>query len=126
MITKVLLALALAGPISVIPSRTYIVEAPPPIQESISIPLALLEVANCESGNRQFDKDGNVIRGMVNPYDIGRFQINILYHGDQAKELGLDLFTEEGNTSMALWLYEHQGLKPWSWSATCWKPKINT
>lgn len=126
LIIKVLLALAIASPTSVIPTRTYVVEAPipPPIVESISIPPALLAVAQCESNNRQHDKDGNVVRGEINHFDIGRWQINEFYHGTQATKLGYDIFTEEGNAKMALWLYERQGLKPWNWSKPCWSKKV--
>lgn len=123
-IAKVLLALALASPTLAIPSRTILVDPLPVIEESIVIPPALIAIAKCESGNRQFDKDGNVIRGVLNPYDIGKFQINELYHGEKALSLGYDIFTEEGNTKMALWLYEHSGTSPWNWSKPCWGKMI--
>src|SRR3990167_3247513 len=127
-IMKVLLALVLATPISAIPAGTYVVEAPipPPIVESISIPLPLLAIAQCESNNQQFDKDGNVVRGEINHFDIGRFQINELYHGATAAKLGYDLYTDEGNTKMALWLFERYNTSPWNWSRACWSKKIIT
>jgi len=93
-------------------------------EESVKeVPSILLDIAKCESGDRQFNEDGEVIRGRINPLDIGRFQINLHYHGDRAKELGIDLFTLEGNTEYALMLYKEQGTQPWLWSAHCWSKK---
>lgn len=91
------------------------------------VPAILLRIGGCESGGgvnnspRQFNKDGSVVRGKVNRLDIGAYQINLYWNGAKAKELGYDLFTEEGNTKMALWLYGHQGTQPWSWSKPCWR-----
>lgn len=78
----------------------------------------------CESGLRQFDKNGNVLRGVVNPLDTGIAQINLKYHGARAEELGYDLFTEDGNIAFAKLLYKEQGTKPWHWSRHCWGSKI--
>lgn len=95
-------------------------------------PAILLKIADCESGERdkygraipgtakQFNKDGSVVRGEANPQDIGKHQINLYWNGEKAKQLGYDLFTEEGNTKMALYLYETRGTKDWLWSASCW------
>ena len=85
------------------------------------IPPILKKIAVCESGGKQFNSDGSVVRGRINRYDVGRFQINLLYHQEQATKLGYDLMSEQGNTAFALWLYEHQGTKPWGWSNKCWK-----
>ncbi len=85
-----------------------------------TLPPILDAIAFCESSGRQFNEDGSVVTGKINPYDIGKWQINILYHGDRAKELGIDLYTEEGNREFALLLYNEQGTKPWSWSSSCW------
>lgn len=84
------------------------------------VPEILLRIAECESGNRQFNEDGSVVRGKQNPQDIGRWQINLRWNGERAEELGYDLFTEEGNLKMALYLYETRGTKDWSWSRACW------
>ena len=83
------------------------------------IPL-LAHIAACESQNRQFGKSGSVIRGEKNHFDVGVMQINELYHADKAKELGLDIYTIEGNVAYARYLYEHQGAKPWISSSGCW------
>jgi hypothetical protein len=89
--------------------RSYFAETP-----------ALAEVARCESRFRQFGKDGNVLRGIVVNDDLGVMQINNYFHGKTAEKLGLDLHTLEGNLAYAKYLYEKQGLKPWSASAPCW------
>lgn len=79
------------------------------------------EIAQCESGDRHFLGDGRVIRGRKNPLDIGRYQINLKYHGEKAEELGFNLFSEEGNEAYAMWLYNKEGTEPWRHSSHCWK-----
>jgi hypothetical protein len=81
----------------------------------------LAEVAKCESRFRQYDKDGNVLRGVENSLDKGVMQINAHFHEDDAMELGYDIDTLEGNTAYGRYLYEKYGLRPWSASAPCWK-----
>lgn len=83
------------------------------------IPL-LARVAECESHNRQYTKSGQVIRGEVNSLDVGVMQINEKYHLEQAKKLGYDIYTMEGNTAYARYLYEKQGAQPWISSSPCW------
>lgn len=78
------------------------------------------EVARCESRYRQF-KDGDVLRGEVNPHDIGIFQINESYHGDEARSLGYNIDTTAGNIAFAKVLYDRQGLNPWYESRSCWE-----
>ena len=84
------------------------------------VPRVLENIAWCESRNRHFDKNGKVLRGTENFYDIGKYQINTQYWGIKAKKLGHDLFTEEGNEAMALYLFEEYGSKPWYHSSACW------
>lgn len=97
---------------------------PPP-----SFPLILEKVAACESGNgivgsaRQFNKDGSVLRGRVVPDDIGYMQINAYWHLEAAIRLGYDIYTLEGNRAYGLYLYNTQGLQPWSASKYCWSNK---
>jgi hypothetical protein len=85
-----------------------------------AVPPILKKIAFCESNDRHFDGYNNVLRGKVNPNDIGRYQINLTTWARDAEKLGYDIFTEEGNTLMALYLYEKQGTKPWHWSRKCW------
>ncbi len=81
----------------------------------------LERIAECESGDRHFDANGDVITGHINPNDTGRFQINTHYHGERAREMGLDLFDKQDNEAYARWLYEKRGVQPWSASEHCWK-----
>lgn len=86
----------------------------------------LERICACESGDgtpgsaRQFYDDGTLVIGKIDPDDRGKCQINRRYHGQTAKNMGLDLDTEYGNVTYANWLYEKQGNVPWRWSASCW------
>ncbi|MDE2040907.1 MAG: hypothetical protein KGI59_00770 [Patescibacteria group bacterium] len=80
----------------------------------------LVDIARCESNFHQFDKAGNVVRGIVNNADVGVMQINEKYHADTAKKLGLDLYTVEGNVAYAKHLYAEEGTAPWASSQKCW------
>src|SRR5947207_742071 len=53
----------------------------------------LVEIARCESQFRQFDANGNVLKGTVNKGDLGLMQINKYYHAEKAESLGLNLKT---------------------------------
>lgn len=86
------------------------------------LPTIFEHIAYCESGNTQWDSNGNVIRGVVNPMDIGKYQINTAVWGDEAYKLGYDVYTEDGNEAMALELYRRQGTDPWHASEWCWGP----
>jgi hypothetical protein len=91
---------------------------PVPVDPLIAYP-ELKRIAVCESGGRQFNDDGTVLAGVVNPLDRGRFQINAFYHRDTANSLGFDIETEEGNIAYAKWLYNKEGAKPWLASFAC-------
>ncbi len=80
----------------------------------------MIQVARCESQFRQTLQDGSVLRGRVDPRDTGVMQINTYYHGETAKQLGLDLENIYDNMAYARDLYERQGTQPWSASAPCW------
>ena len=80
----------------------------------------LVEVARCESTFRQFDSNGQVIRGKVNDQDVGVMQINERYHSEDAKKLGIDIYSIEGNVAFAKRLYDKFGTSPWSSSKACW------
>ena len=81
----------------------------------------LAEVARCESTFRHILSNGKVVRGEVNPSDVGVMQINEGYHAKHATNLGYNLKTLDGNLAYAKWLYEKQGLRPWASSSKCWK-----
>jgi hypothetical protein len=81
----------------------------------------LIEVARCESHFKQYNLDGTVVRGKVDRADIGVMQINERYHGEKADDLGIDIYTVQGNVAFAKYLYGKYGSQPWSASAPCWK-----
>jgi len=105
-------------------AETKIAEAQEtPVVTQVEIPLIMKEIALCESGNRQFGKDGKVLRGIVNPKDTGRYQINEYWHLADSKKMGIDIYTSEGNEEYALYLYKTQGTRPWNASKPCWSRK---
>lgn len=87
------------------------------------IPAILEKIAFCESGGKQFNADGSVLQGRVDPRDTGKWQINKYYHLKESQRLGMDIETLAGNTAYALHLYETQGTRPWNASKNCWSKK---
>lgn len=79
----------------------------------------LAEVSRCESRFRQYAKNGEVMRGVVEE-DVGLMQINEYFHKSTAEKLGYNLATIDGNLGYAKYLYEREGTQPWSASAYCW------
>lgn len=82
-------------------------------------PSLALRVATCESRLRQF-KNGEVLRGEVNPLDVGLFQINEKYHLGTSQKMGIDIYSRSGNIEYAMWLMSKEGTKPWLASSSCW------
>lgn len=86
----------------------------------------MYRIAACESTGsvsgvpRHFGPDGNVLRGKINPKDVGVFQINEFYHQADALKAGIDIHTVEGNIKWARKLYERNGTRDWNWSKHCW------
>ncbi|HEY4528489.1 MAG TPA: hypothetical protein VJJ48_01540 [Candidatus Paceibacterota bacterium] len=78
------------------------------------------KIAYCESRNRHFDKNGLVLRGEKTSLDRGVMQINLYFHGETAKKMGLDLHQIDDNVAYARYLYQKQGAKPWLSSSACW------
>jgi hypothetical protein len=96
------------------------------IKEIETLPPVLKRIAQCESGGKHFGKNGQVlVRANVskthNSVDIGKYQVNSLYWGDKATELGLNLWQEEDNEKMALWIYQNSSTDAWSASKKCWQ-----
>ena len=79
-----------------------------------------LAVAKCESHLRHYNEAGEVLRGEVNRYDVGVFQINEYFHLEKSRELGFDIYTPTGNIEYAIWLMKAYGRAPWVWSRQCW------
>lgn len=92
---------------------------PEKIEVDESTEEVLSYLSYCESRDRQFDSDGSVLRGVVNPKDVGKWQINEYYWLEKSLELGYDIYTEEGNRAMAIHILEAQGIEAWSASAEC-------
>lgn len=86
----------------------------------------MVKIIECESGFRQFDSTGAVLRGKINSKDTGLAQINERYHLAEAKRLGIDIYSTEGNLEYARLLYEKEGTRPWRASSSCWSPKGKT
>ncbi len=84
----------------------------------------MIQIARCESTFRHTTADGTVLRGKVDPADTGVMQINLRYHGEKARELGLDLTDMYDNMAYARDLYLRQGTKPWAASSACWSSTI--
>jgi len=82
------------------------------------LPWEMQKVAFCESGSRQFDGFGRVIKNRVGTPDYGLFQINAV-HFPEAKSLGLDVMKEEDNIKFAMVLYKRNGLADWKASRQC-------
>lgn len=81
-------------------------------------------VAKCESGAHQFLPNGKVV---TNPKtsDYGVLQIN-QSHIKEAKSMGLDVSTLEGNIEYARILYDRSGLRDWLSSSNCWSAATGT
>lgn len=127
----VLLVSSLYGPASAVaqdvktsPSTQTKVESPVTLEQYVQNYFAetpiLAKISKCESGYRQFDSHGQILRGEVNKDDVGLMQINEFYQGDKAKKLGLDLETVQGNLAYAKHLFDTEGTTPWSASQKCW------
>lgn len=84
----------------------------------------MVAVARCESGFRQYEKDGRVLKSHYGTDDWGVFQINKKYHLADARKMGMDVDTLEGNIAYAKYLYKKNGLRDWKWSRKCWEGEI--
>ena len=85
----------------------------------------MIDIARCESHFKQTDENGNITRGVANPFDVGVMQINEKYHLEESKKLGYDIYTLQGNMEYARYLYEKQGARPWLASSKCWSQYQN-
>lgn len=92
----------------------------PSPKTSSELPEIFKKIAWCESKNMQFNSDGTVHRGVQNPQDVGKYQINEGYHLRASQALRIDIYTVEGNTEYAYRLYKANGTRDWNWSKWCW------
>ena len=84
----------------------------------------MIAIAECESTFRQYDAGGFTLNGGYHGKMIGLFQINEVFHRDQALAMGFDIDTILGNIGYAKWLYQVEGTVPWVSSAHCWVSKV--
>ena len=84
----------------------------------------MIQIARCESQFRHTLADGTILRGKVDPRDMGVMQINTGFHAAEAKQLGLDLSDIHDNMAFARHLYEKQGTQPWKASSQCWNSSV--
>lgn len=92
------------------------------IKQLINDPL-LARIAYCESGFRQFEENGDVVKSYYGTSDYGLFQINKV-NFSTAKRLGYDVMTLEGNIKFAQYLYSKNGTADWVSSKPCWSKPI--
>lgn len=76
-------------------------------------------IAGCESHYRQYDSNGSVLRN-AHSSAVGIFQIMDSVHADVAANLGIDIYTMQGNAAYAKFLYDNEGTAPWLASKGCW------
>lgn len=89
--------------------------------EEFGTSTVMARIAFCESTDRQFYDDGEVLKGEKDSDDRGLFQINQVYHLKESESLIMDTATVDGNIEYAKFLYQTQGTAPWKASSKCWK-----
>ncbi len=83
----------------------------------------MVDIARCESTYKQYEIVDNtikVLRGKMNPADVGLFQINVDNHELTIQRGGYNIYTPKGNIEFAKYLYEKYGTRPWNASKKCW------
>ena len=83
----------------------------------------MADIAWCESRFRQFHKNGDIFRGIVNNKDVGVMQINEKYHLAAAEDSNYNIYSIDGNLAYARKIYEKSGTQPWVSSKPCWGSK---
>lgn len=73
----------------------------------------MVSVAECESGFRQYDESGAVLRGGYEGSMVGLFQVHETVHRDAAHAMGYDIDSLIGNLLYARYLYREEGVNPW-------------
>ena len=83
----------------------------------------LEKIAKCESGGKQFYDDGRVVLNVnrTGSADVGKWQINLAFHGAQITRMRLDVVNSEpDNREFAEYLYKLNGTADWQASKHCW------
>ncbi len=80
----------------------------------------MIDIARCESRFRQLDANGKVLKNPTSTA-MGAFQIMASLHAGPAQNnLGLNIYTLQGNAAYARYLYEKNGTRDWNASKACW------
>jgi len=80
----------------------------------------MIDIARCESRFRQLDSAGKVLKNPTSTA-MGTFQIMASLHAKPAQDnLGLNIYTLQGNAAYARYLYERNGTRDWNASKHCW------
>jgi hypothetical protein len=116
---------AMTAPITLTAANQYELSSNPEtlsayVREYYADDPILVEIARCESRFRHLNKDGEIFRGKINNSDIGVMQINAYYHEEKATDMGLDIYSLNGNLEYAQYLYDKEGSRPWNSSKPCW------
>ncbi len=82
-------------------------------------------IAGCESQYRQYDSNGSILRNTQSSA-VGIFQIMDSIHSKTAAQLGIDIYTMQGNAAYAKYLYSQEGTDPWYASKACWGKSAST
>jgi hypothetical protein len=86
-------------------------------------PKMMLAIAKCESGLRQYDKDGKLLISNSPSKDQGLFQIwpGNAHNKEKTgyEDLKIDVTTREGNVEYAIFLMKNGGASHWSASKNC-------
>lgn len=88
-------------------------------QAQLPLPKVMVDIARCESGDKQFNADGSIVKNPTSSAQ-GRFQIMASLHRETAESMGMDIDTWEGNTQYAMYLYGRNGTRDWNASIHCW------
>ena len=83
--------------------REYFADAP-----------AMIQIARCESGFRQYTDSGKPFRGGAGGGMVGVFQLYEKLHTAGAHALGFDITTLEGNLGYTRHMYKQEGTTPWA------------
>ena len=108
------LAFVITANAAISPESIQIVDRLIRVHDEQHYPPVLEKVAYCETRKNHYNADGTVIRGRIDNDDIGEHQINQRYWGAVAEKLGYDLEDKFDNARMAIYIYNQQGLQPWS------------
>lgn len=80
----------------------------------------MAKISKCESGFRQYNSDGSLLRNSEGSSAVGAMQIMVSVHNPVLKKLGYDVTRLKDNLAFARHLYNQSGTQPWNSSKHCW------